>query len=144
MNESMHIVCPQCNAINRIPSVRLSEGPKCGKCHQPLFDGRPVELTESTFQQHISHNDIPLLIDFWAPWCGPCKMMAPQFTQAATQLEPKMRLVKVNTEIEQMLGAQFGIRSIPTLILFRHGYEVARQSGAMGMADIVRWALNHS
>jgi thioredoxin 2 len=144
MNESMHIVCPQCNAINRIPSTRLSEAPKCGKCHQPLFDGHPVELTGSNFQQHVNHNDIPLLIDFWAPWCGPCKMMAPQFTQAATQLEPNVRLAKVNTEAEQMLGAQFGIRSIPTLMLFRHGREVARQSGAMGMAEIVRWALSHS
>jgi thioredoxin 2 len=144
MNESMHIVCPQCDAINRIPSVRLSEAPNCGKCHQPLFDGHPVELTGSNFQQHVNHNDIPLLIDFWAPWCGPCKMMAPQFTQAATQLEPNVRLAKVNTEAEQMLGAQFGIRSIPTLILFHHGREVARQSGAMGMADIVQWALSHS
>ncbi|SFI64263.1 thioredoxin TrxC [Nitrosomonas sp. Nm34] len=144
MNESMHIVCPQCDAINRIPSVRLSEAPNCGKCHQPLFDGHPVELTGSNFQQHVNHNDIPLLIDFWAPWCGPCKMMAPQFIQAATQLEPNMRLAKVNTEAEQMLGAQFGIRSIPTLILFHHGRELARQSGAMGMADIVRWTLSHS
>ena len=144
MNESMHIVCPQCDAINRIPSVRLSEAPNCGKCHQPLFDGYPVELTGSNFQQHVNHNDIPLLIDFWAPWCGPCKMMAPQFTQAATQLEPSMRLAKVNTEAEQMLGAQFGIRSIPTLILFHHGRELARQSGAMGMADIVRWTQSHS
>lgn len=144
MNESMHIVCPQCDAINRIPSVRLSEAPNCGKCHQPLFDGHPVELTGSNFQQHVNHNDIPLLIDFWAPWCGPCKMTAPQFTQAATQLEPSMRLAKVNTEAEQMLGAQFGIRSIPTLILFHHGRELARQSGAMGMADIVRWTQSHS
>ena len=140
----MHIVCPQCNAINRIPSARLSEAPKCGKCHQPLFDGHPVELTGSNFQQHVNHNDIPVLIDFWAPWCGPCKMMAPQFAQAATQLEPKVRLAKVNTEVEQILGAQFGIRSIPTLILLHHGREVARQSGAIGMADIVRWALSHS
>ncbi|SFL74724.1 thioredoxin TrxC [Nitrosomonas communis] len=140
----MHIVCPQCDAINRIPSVRLSEAPKCGRCHQPLFDGYPVELTGSNFQQHVNHNDIPVLIDFWAPWCGPCKMMAPQFAQAATQLEPKVRLAKVNTEVEQMLGAQFGIRSIPTLILLHHGREVARQSGAIGMADIVRWALSHS
>lgn len=143
-NEFMHIVCPQCDVINRIPSARLSEAPKCGKCHHPLFNGHPIELTGSSFQKHISHNDISVLVDFWAPWCGPCKMMAPQFAQAAIQLEPKVRLAKVNTEIEQMLGAQFGIHSIPTLVLFQHGREVARQSGAMGGADIVRWVLNHS
>ena len=139
MNESMHIVCPRCDAINRIPSGRLSERPKCGKCHQSLFNGHPVELTGPSFQKHVNHNDIPVLVDFWAPWCGPCNMMAPQFTQAAAQLEPKVRLAKVNTEDEQMLAVQFGIRSIPTLVLFRHGREMARQSGAMGEADILKW-----
>ncbi|MCB1935327.1 MAG: thioredoxin TrxC [Nitrosomonas sp.] len=142
MSESIHLVCPQCEAVNRIPTNRLNDGPKCGKCRQPLFTGQPVELTASGFQKHTQHNDIPVLVDFWAPWCEPCKMMAPQFAQAAAQLEPLVRLAKVNTDAEQAIGAQYGIRSIPTLVLFRNGKEVARQAGAMSTADIVRWAIN--
>lgn len=140
MSESLHIVCPSCTATNRISSVRLSEKPKCGKCHQLLFLAHPVELTAATFQQHITRNDIPVVVDFWAPWCGPCKNMAPAFVQAAMQLEPMMRIAKVNTEIEQAIGGQYGIRSIPTLIVFKKGKEIARQAGAMGVSDIVNWA----
>jgi len=143
MNEPIHIVCPYCNAVNRIPAARIGERPKCGKCHRELFSAHPIELSAASFEKHVSRNDIPLLIDFWAPWCGPCKMMAPAFEQAAQELEPRMRLAKVNTEAEQMLGAQFGIRSIPTLALFHAGRELARQPGAMGAADIVRWATGH-
>jgi thioredoxin 2 len=143
MSESLHIVCPACNATNRIPVARQQQGPKCGKCHAPLFSGKPLEVTAKVFENHIARNDIPILVDFWAPWCGPCKMMTPAFQQAAAQLEPHIRLVKVNTEAEQKLGAQFNIRSIPTLALFQQGREVARQAGAMGAADIVRWADSH-
>ena len=143
MSESFHIVCPHCAAINRIPAGRLGEGPKCGKCRQPLFNAHPAELTSANFQKHITRNDIPVLVDFWAPWCGPCKMMAPAFEQAAAQLEPRVRLAKLNTELEQTIGAKYGIRSIPTLALFQSGRELARQPGAMATADIVRWAQSH-
>jgi thioredoxin 2 len=139
MNDSLHLVCPHCHAVNRLPHARLGQAPNCGQCHRPLFDGHPLELTQATFAKHVSRNDIPVLVDFWAPWCGPCKMMAPQFAQAAQLLEPQVRLAKVNTEAEQGLGAQYAIRSIPTLALFRGGREIARQPGAMGAQDIVRW-----
>jgi thioredoxin 2 len=142
MSEALHIVCPHCSSVNRLPDDRLEQQPKCGNCHQALFTGHPVALTSANFQTHVARNDIPVLVDFWAPWCGPCLMMAPQYVQAASVLEPKVRLAKVDTEAEQSLGAQFGIRSIPTLALFKGGREVARQSGAMSATDIVRWAQN--
>ena len=139
MSNPLNIVCPHCNAVNRVAADRLRDNPKCGKCHRPLFTGHPVELTSANFQKHLTRNDIPVLIDFWAPWCGPCKMMAPAFSAAAARLEPRVRLAKLNTEDEQSIAAQFGIRSIPTLMLFRGGQPVATQPGAMGEADIVRW-----
>ncbi|MCA1926708.1 MAG: thioredoxin TrxC [Thiobacillus sp.] len=143
MSDYQHIVCPHCHAVNRVPAARLAQAPKCGQCHQPLFGGHPVALTAATFGKHIQRNDIPVLVDFWAPWCGPCKMMAPQFEQAARLLEPRVRLAKVDTEAEQTLGAQFGIRSIPTLALFSGGREIARKPGAMGAQEIARWAQAH-
>ena len=136
----MHIGCPHCDSINRVPVERLTERPNCGRCHQALFEGSPVTLTGESFSRHVERSDLPLLVDFWAPWCGPCKMMAPQFQQAARLLEPRVRLAKVDTEAEPQLGARYGIRSIPTLVLFRGGSELARQSGALGAQDIVRWA----
>jgi len=138
--DSQHIVCPHCQTINRVPAARLAQSPGCGKCHRPLFMAHPAELTAASFATHVARNDIPLLVDFWAPWCGPCRMMAPQFEQAAQLLEPQVRLAKLNTEAEQAPAAQYGIRSIPTMILFRGGREIARQSGAMSAQEIVRWA----
>jgi len=137
--EALHVVCPHCHTTNRVAPADLSVAPDCGKCHRPLFHGHPVELDEAAFDKHIARSQLPVLVDFWAPWCGPCRMMAPQFEAAAKQLEPHVRLAKVNTEEAQALGARLNIRSIPTLALFVNGREVARQPGAMGAADIVRW-----
>ena len=140
MSTPLHIVCPHCAAINRVPQQRLADRPDCGRCHQALFAAQPVALTTAAFDKQITSSDIPVLVDFWAPWCGPCRMMAPAFEQAAAQLEPHFRLAKVNTDEEQMLGARYAIRSIPTLAVFHKGREVARQPGAMGAGDIIRWA----
>ncbi len=139
MADPIHVVCPACGGINRLPAARLSADGRCGKCRERLFPGKVLNLGQATFTRHIERNDIPVLVDFWAPWCGPCKMMAPVFEQAAVQLEPRVRLAKVDTEVEQGLAAQYGIRSIPTLALFKGGREVARQAGAMDLANLVRW-----
>ena len=122
-----------------VPEERLADQPRCGKCHEDIFNAHPVELTAASFNRHVSRNDIPVLVDFWAPWCGPCRTMAPAFEQAASLLEPTVRLAKLNTEDEQLIGASHGIRSIPTMVLYRDGKEIARQSGALMASAIVRW-----
>ncbi|MCX7362405.1 MAG: thioredoxin TrxC [Alphaproteobacteria bacterium] len=142
MPEALLVACPACSTLNRFPRERLTGGyaGKCGQCRSPLFTGHPVALDAGSFEAHAQKSDIPLLVDFWAPWCGPCKAMAPQFEKAAGRLEPGMRLAKVNTDDEQQLAARFSIQGIPTMILFKHGKEIARQSGLMDAGRIESWA----
>jgi thioredoxin 2 len=143
MSDSLHVVCPHCDGINRVPSDKLAAGGHCGVCHQPLFSGQPLNLNQARFQRHLTKSDLPLLVDIWAEWCGPCKMMAPVFSEAARQLEPRVRLVKIDSDREQALAGQLNIRGIPTLILFKGGQEVARRSGALDLATLLAWVRQH-
>jgi thioredoxin 2 len=142
-DEKLIVVCPSCDTKNAVPASRLAGHGKCGHCGKPLFQAHPMALTEARFQRHAAESDIPLAVDFWAAWCGPCQMMAPDFDRAAAGLEPRVRLAKVDTEAEQGLGARFGIRSIPTLIVFHKGREIARQSGAMMGDQLNSWIAEH-
>ena len=140
MTDAVIVACPNCNTLNRAPRDKLAAGGgKCGNCGAALFEGHPVALNAESFETHAARSDIPLLVDFWAPWCGPGRAMAPQFEKAAGRLEPAVRFAKVNTDEEQQLAGRFGIQGIPTMILFHRGREIARQSGLMDATGIERW-----
>ena len=143
MAETLLVVCPVCDTANRVPRARLADGGKCGKCGERLFAGRPLPLDARRFERHAGTGDIPLLVDYWAAWCRPCRIMAPIFEQAAGRLEPQVRLGKVDTEAEPDLAGRFAIRNIPSLALYHHGQEVARTAGAMPLAELLAWVREH-
>jgi thioredoxin 2 len=139
MSDSVHVVCGHCDSVVGLPTERLKDAPRCPKCHFPLFEGKPIDLTAENFDKHITRSGLPMVVDFWAPWCGPCIAMAPYYEATARQLEPKLRFGKLNTQDEPAPATRFNIRSIPTMIVFRAGREIARQSGAMDSATMARW-----
>lgn len=143
MKSSVQIVCPSCSALNRVPRDRPAAAARCGACHRPLFSARPAEVDETGFERHLRSNDVPLLLDVWAPWCGPCRMMAPEFERAAAVLEPEVRLLKLNADEAPNVSARLGVRGIPAMYLFQNGSILAQTSGAMNADGIVRWARSH-
>ncbi|WP_339031961.1 thioredoxin TrxC [Bradyrhizobium symbiodeficiens] len=139
MSTTRQIVCGHCGRINRLPAERAPQGARCGACHQPMFAGQPIEVDEAAFDRHVASSDIPVLIDVWAPWCGPCRAMAPMFERAAQALEPGVRLLKLNSDNAPALSSRLNISGIPTLLLMHRGREIARHSGAMDTRSIVAW-----
>jgi len=139
VSDSQHIVCPHCHRTNRIPLSKDSLQARCGHCKKEIFDGHPASLSESNFDSHLNKSDIPVVVDFWAEWCGPCKSMAPVFDQAAKQMQPRVQLAKVDTDKNQRLMGRFNIRGIPTLIIFKNGQEVDRRSGAIPASELQNW-----
>ena len=142
MSNVLNVPCPHCSALNRLPAERLAEHPVCGRCKQPLFEGKPVELTTANFDAVAGRGDLPVVVDFWATWCGPCVGFAPVFAEAARRLEPKLRLAKVDTDAQSALATRFGIRSIPTLLVLRDGREIARQAGALNASQLRQFLDN--
>ena len=142
MTDKQRVVCQHCHGTVGVPAARLADGPRCPRCHTPLFDGKPIELGDGNFDRHVANSDLPVVVDFWAPWCAPCRMMAPAFAEVAGRMEPAVRFAKLNTDEAQGVAARYGIRSIPTLIVFKGGREVARQPGAMAAAQLMRWVAD--
>ena len=142
MSGTFQLVCGHCGQINRLPAGRAPTQGKCGKCHAPLFSGHPIEVDQAAFERHVAHSDLPLLVDVWAPWCGPCRAMAPMFARAAEALEPRVQLLKLNSDEAPEISAKFGISGIPTRLLLQKGRELARISGAMDSQRIVAWTLS--